>query len=302
MRRRIAVGLLAAGCQEYDLIERSEGEVYVQPEVEARADVLFVVDDSASMAEEQARLAENFVAFVEALESTEADWQLGIVTTDVEAASAGLLLGGLFTPDTVDLEQALVEALEVGAAGSRDERGFDAARLALDGRNRGFLRSDARFNVVFVTDEDDQSAGTAASFVDFLAALPTEKGAAAHGVIGDLPAGCASGTGAAEPAPRYTEVIGETAGFRDSICADDYSDLLTKVGFEAAGLPDTFPLERVPSVETLVVKVEAVTIPERDVDGWTYDPGENAVVFHGRAIPRAGMSVLFEYVPLLGAE
>lgn len=86
-----------------------------------------------------------------------------------------------------------------------------------------------------------------------------------------------------------------------SICADDYVDLLTRVGFEAAGLQDTFALTRVPKSDSLEVLVDAIAIPERAVDGWTYSPGDNAVVFHGRAIPRAGMTIVINYIPLLGA-
>jgi hypothetical protein len=293
-------GVGITGCQEYDLIEHPEGDLFVQVDDDARADVLFVMDDSASMAEEQARLAENFVSFVAALDSTDADWHLGIVTTDTSRSDAGILRGGVFDPDTPDLEQAVVDALLVGTSGSREEKGFEAATLALGPRNPGLLREDARLNVVFVTDEDDGSPGTAADFLVSLAEVAGAEGYAVHGVVGDLPDGCASGTGAGAPAPRYVEVIDATGGFRDSICADDYADLLTQVGFEAAGLPDTFPLSRVPKTDTLSVRVDGVLIPERDVDGWTYEPGDNAVVFHGRSIPRGGMQVLLQYIPLQG--
>jgi hypothetical protein len=36
-------------------------------------------------------------------------------------------------------------------------------------------------------------------------------------------------------------------------------------------------------------------MPRREVDGWTYSIGENAVVFTGRAIPRPGMGVRVTY-------
>mgnify|MGYP003379102540 CR=1 FL=1 len=52
--------------------------------------------------------------------------------------------------------------------------------------------------------------------------------------------------------------------------------------------------------ETLIVWVDEAKIPNREVDGWTYSPGDNAVVFHGRAVPRAGMTVYVEYRVLTG--
>jgi hypothetical protein len=47
-------------------------------------DILFVIDNSGSMAEEQARLARNFPAFVARLEDMGADYRIGITTTDVK--------------------------------------------------------------------------------------------------------------------------------------------------------------------------------------------------------------------------
>ncbi len=45
-------------------------------------DVLFVIDNSGSMAEEQALLAKNFAAFLDVLEGREANYRIGITTTD----------------------------------------------------------------------------------------------------------------------------------------------------------------------------------------------------------------------------
>lgn len=301
MRTRFVMIVACAACQDYDLIEKEQGESFTQLEVDTLVDVLFVVDDSASMIEEQSRLAGNFVSFIDAIAGTEADYHLGVVTTDVSALDAGLLRGGVLDPETPNLAQAAVAALTVGAAGSRDEQGFEAVRLAFDGRNPGFLREGARLNVVFFSDEDDVSFGSPTAFLDLLAGRVGD-GFTVHGVVGDLPGGCASGTSAAEPAPRYVEAIDGTDGWRDSICADDYTELLTRVGFEAAGLQDTFPLAAVPQVDSIRVLVDGVTIPGRDVDGWTYAPGDNAIVFHGRSIPRPGMEITVLYEPLIGAN
>lgn len=296
----IIAAIGASACQEYDVIERTDGDVFFQIDADALADVLFVVDDSASMAEEQGRLAANFAAFVDAVVSTDADWHLGVVTTDTSGADAGILRRGVLDPDTVDLAIEAGLALAVGAEGSRDERGFDAALLALDGRNPGFRRPEAKLNVVFVSDEDDISASSPEAFTTALAAYAGDADSAAHGVVGDLPDGCASGAGAAEAAPRYIDAIEATGGYRDSICADDYSELLARVGFDVAGLIDRFPLSKLPSAESIRVHVDGVAIPQRDVDGWTYDPGDNAIVFHGRAIPRPAMAIAVDYVPLAG--
>ncbi|GAO01245.1 hypothetical protein [Anaeromyxobacter sp. PSR-1] len=67
--------LLAAGCQDYNF--NPVGHCLIQPGSErvtlssiSTADVLFVVDDSGSMAGEQEKLAQNFAAFIQNLDQT----------------------------------------------------------------------------------------------------------------------------------------------------------------------------------------------------------------------------------------
>ncbi len=67
---------------EYDAAqEKMEG---IQIEVNKDVDILFVVDNSGSMGEEQANLSENFGSFISVLEADDvkANYRLGITTTD----------------------------------------------------------------------------------------------------------------------------------------------------------------------------------------------------------------------------
>ncbi|MFZ5478280.1 MAG: vWA domain-containing protein [Myxococcota bacterium] len=302
MRRAIPFLCLAA-CSEQGLASLGTFDSWVQPDVNVKADVLFVIDDSSSMAEEQERLAENFQRFMEVLAETAADYQLGVVTTDVSAEDAGVLRGGILTPDTPALEQAFRDAVIAGTGGSRDEEGLAAAVLATRPEtNPGFVREDSKLNAVFISDEDDHSQGAVESYVERLAGVAGEEGFAAHALVGDLPMGCASGTSAADAGTRYLEATEMSAGLAESICAEDYSSLLTRVGLDVTGISDTFYLTRLPSPDTLEVLVEDVRIPEREDDGWTYDVGENAIVFHGRAVPRPGMGIEVKYTPWMGEE
>ena len=125
-RRDLIAALLAlpaGACSDYEVAEHTFTERFEQPSLASSADVLFVIDDSQSMSEEQAQLTANFQTFVDVLEGTYADYQIGVVTTDVTADDAGLLRGGIMTPDTPDLAAALLAALDVGNEGERTERG-----------------------------------------------------------------------------------------------------------------------------------------------------------------------------------
>jgi hypothetical protein len=288
--------LLALACTDYEVTELGLTEHFTQPEVPDATDVLFVIDDSASMAEEQDRLGQNFEAFIEVMVDSEADFQLGVTTTDL--AGQGRLSGPVLGAESEDVGERFLEALQVGTDGDRDERGFQTALLALDDDN-GLVRTGSWVSVVFLSDEDDHSPGEVDEHVGELS-LFGDEGMAVHGIVGDLPVGCASGTSAASAAERYVEAIEATGGFRDSICAEDYSAILERIALSTIGWNDTFELADLPEPESLVVWVDGVQMPNRGVDGWTYEPGDNALLFHGRAVPRPGMEVFVEYLPLLG--
>ena len=160
-------------------------------------DILFVVDDSNSMSEEQAGVAAELPAFVEELGrggGVTQDFRVGVTTTSVYEASeaSGRLTLRLFSeggwlkliplldggtsgdrflpstaPDLVPRFSQLIASL--GIDGSGQETPFEAARIALTGQdfnsllpdggnpNLGFLRDGARLLVVVVSDEDDCS-------------------------------------------------------------------------------------------------------------------------------------------------
>lgn len=151
-------------------------------------DILFVIDDSLSMSEEQEKVAAELENFVSALRDGPIphDFQVGVVTTGVSVNAgtcggepsyrrledeAGRLQpvedgGPRFLswddPGFLPKFQALVRQ---GVQGSGQEMGLEAMRLALskpltEGENSGFLRPGARLLVVIVSDEDDCSDPT----------------------------------------------------------------------------------------------------------------------------------------------
>jgi hypothetical protein len=292
------LGVLALSACQRNLVvlESRVVDVFEQVDTLDAADVLFVVDDSKSMREEQALLTDAVVGLVDALTATDVEYRFGVVSTDAAAADAGVLRGGILDPWAVDIVRSTKAALIVGTDGDRVERGFDVAELALNGvTNPGFPRAGARLDVVFVSDEDDQSSGEVADHVETLRAASGEWGFAVHGIVGDLPAGCSSPSGAADVGSRYHEAIGATGGLTESICATSYRDLLSAVGVSAAGLLESFPLTRLPDPTSIEVRVDGVVMPERARDGWRYEPATNAIRFTGFAVPRPLMEIEVEY-------
>lgn len=292
-RRPCTLLLFAIGCSEYEVSNLTAEDAFTQTE-EPPADVLFVVDDSASMAEEQENLSANFGAFLELLGDTTADFRIGVTTTD--PARGGVLVGAVLTPDSADAANSFAAQMAVGTSGARDEQGLAMGVLGLrEDVNPDFLREQGLAHVVFVSDEDDHSEGTVESYITGLKAAAIGEGVTVHALVGDIPAGCMSGSSAADAGTRYLEVAAAFEGLHESICADDYADVLEALGLAVSGWNPVFPLSELAAETTITVWVEDVKMPRREEDGWTYSIGENAIVFSGHAIPRPGMQVRVTY-------
>jgi hypothetical protein len=177
MRTRTALlaTLLAAftGCAcdtvPSDALESCEASQVVPLAV--ATDILFVIDDSVSMAGEQALLQNGLAAFIQTLAASPVanDFQIGVTTTSVAefdgtaVAPVGDLVGaGIMPASSPTLVADFQATVLVGTAGSSREQPFEAARLALEksapgGANEGFLRAGARLAIIFLSDEDDCS-------------------------------------------------------------------------------------------------------------------------------------------------
>jgi hypothetical protein len=146
--------------------------------VKRTADILFVIDTSGSMAEEQALLKSGFPSFTSTINSYSGgtlDWHIAITTTDV--ASAGIGKQGALVPftglpagtyyldgsiDAAKANTAFQNTVALGTAGSGDERGIAAARLMAQreydaSTTLGFLRADTPLSVIVLSDEDERS-------------------------------------------------------------------------------------------------------------------------------------------------
>ncbi len=85
---------LFAACNESSFTQAEKVDAFQQKRKHT-VDVILVVDNSCSMIEEQKKLATNFDGFIQYFDGTDVDWQMGVVTTDVETDTArGRLIGG----------------------------------------------------------------------------------------------------------------------------------------------------------------------------------------------------------------
>ena len=214
--------------------------------------------------------------------------------------------------------------VDVGCDGAgAQESGLEAARLALShpwireapagqcggngdcqdgeecsggacvGWNRGFLRADATLEVVYMSDEEDQSPARVSFYIDFLKSIKgfRNEGLMHASAIVGPPGGCQSNNGSADSGNRYIEVVEATNGSWHSICAEDFGPALETIGNRAFGLRVQFFLSRVADPATIVVTVEGA----EQADGWLYDEESNSVVFDEATTPEPGQAVSITY-------
>lgn len=297
--RAVLVATLAVGCIETGVTRQRELDRWTQPAREGGVDVLWIVDDSMSMYEEQEQLAQHAESFIGFMTHVPVDFRLGVTSTDMSRPGAGELLGSVLEPDSPDLVEAFAGQVANEAAGSRDEQGFSAA-LAAASPEAGFVREDAALELVFFSDEDDQSDLDAEAFVAELDALRVGEELVVNAIVGDLPEGCASLQTAADPGLAYEEARALTEGVRESICAQDYAAMLERMALQVLGLEDTFALSAVPDLVSTEVRVDGALIHRRDRHGWRYDAGQNAVVLDGYAVPPPGSELTVRYLEWTG--
>jgi hypothetical protein len=298
---------------------------FVQPE-SRDVDVLFVIDNSASMTEEQNLLAAGFSDFIAGAASSQNDYHIGLVTTD--ATESGALQGTprYVTPASVS---NFASNVKVGTFGSGDEQGLETAKLALSppnttvttsscpvfgcsdglsctngvcaGVNSGFLRADAGLEVIFLSDEEDHSDGTTTSYLNFFWGL---KGGAAkglfhaHALVGPV-TGCTSLNGSAEHGARYISLATATNGVFGSICSSSFSTALKAIAAIAFGPGARFPLSQEPVANSVAVKVNGAGCLSQSASGtnWTYSAADQSVTFNpdGKCLPKPGQSIVISY-------
>ncbi len=329
---RIAMTVLAAtlvtGCEsERDFAERTQTDYWYQSK-NNEVDILWVVDNSCSMAEEQDTLAQGFTSFVSQMETSATDFHIGVISTsfDYSDPDRGKLLHDDGEPAYLTLEDDYVGQFQkravLGVEGSDKEKGLEAADWALSptmitGANSGFMRLDAQLLIVFVSDEEDCSdegalEGEVAEecyrqrerlvpipeYVDSFRGLKKNNGdVQVSAIVGTEDKTCED----AYPGARYIQTAAMTGGTVGDICTSDWSSMLADLGLTATGVRTSFQTSFAARPETLKVFVDEEEVMEDETDGWTYDSATWYVTFGPNAIPERDAEIYAEYTILSGA-
>ena len=243
-------------------------------------DILFVVDNSLSMYEEQTKLASRLDDFLDGLGGS--DWQIGITTTDIDGgyySTNGELLNyvsgdrkfNILRPEVLNVDLLFRftmqrdETLYCGRRNDRsrcvsqpsaDEKPFDAIIEAIDlrdSKNTGFFRQHSDLAFIILSDEDDSGKSSPEDLLaTFTDTWGINKRVSIHGLIikpGDD--GCYNdqltqmeSAGWAGYGFEIESAVRRTGGILGSICELDYGNILLDIGANIS--PSSFALSRDP--------------------------------------------------------
>lgn len=303
------------GCgRETDFLTHVKQEVslahhYVHPLKEMqgnnKVDILFVVDNSASMGSSQANLKKNADLFMdEFVRHSLLDWRIGLVSTDLtNRPFIGMAATDLLDKSRKDPVKAFQTAVDdLGIDGSGLEKPFAAAIKGLTDYP-SFMRPGAALAIILITDASEQSGIDGKTFLSQVQALQPPRGSLyVYAVLANSDFGCppSGETDYDFATSSYAVAINDTKGKYYKLCedfgpslADLSADLVTRVS------RPFIQLKSRPYLKTVKVLYNGRELKGGPIDQggyWVYDFDLNRVVFHSLDFaPGENEQVTIEY-------
>ncbi|MEI8346358.1 MAG: vWA domain-containing protein [Pseudomonadota bacterium] len=262
-----------------------------------KVDILWVIDNSGSMADDQANLASNFETFISGFITRDVDFKMAITTTDAwyygvnnrNICKTKSLTSAAAASNRNQFISDFQSCVKVGTGGYGMEEGLKSGQMYLDALKSTFLRQDAYLIVVILSDEEEQSTKAVSQYVDELKALKGQGGllkiysicrtVVAPNVSGEVRSGI-----------RYMDASKLSGGIYSDIDQDFYTTL-NNISDRIVSLVDSFALSHAPYLNQITVKVNGLVV----TSGWVYDPISRSIKFNAGSLPPEGATVEISY-------
>lgn len=259
-----------------------------------KVDILWVIDNSGSMADNQDSLARNFDVFIRDFIQKSIDFKMAVTTTDATYLFNGREICG---EDKLSLAKAQQDqtqfisdfqtCVKVGDKGSSVEKGLNGMYEYFNRYSSTFLRPDAYLVVIVLSDENDQSNLSVQAYADALKSYKAQAGLLKYyGLVTTV-----------LPVQRTVESIGsrymqmrDILGGTIADITSDFYQTLTDFGGSILNLMNSFAISGIP-LSAITVKVNGILVSS----GWTYDSQTRSVQFDSGHIPPEGAEIVVEY-------
>lgn len=235
-----------------------------------KADILFVVDNSSSMTNEQRKLSGKLSAILSSIKKS--DWQIGVVSTDSNDPCNKIKM---IRKQDRNPSKKFKEAINgLGVEGDHIEKGIFKAKQGLlpcDGIS--WVRDDSLLSIVIVSDEDNCSDGNSCFsrpyqykeyLLDYLSSIRTVgTNAKVHGLIKTDENSCHD---ADRVGYVYKNLIAETNGLTEKICQNNYKNFLEEISKDIQnGLSHSLTLSNKPlPTEDIDVLIDSIPLDRNE--------------------------------------
>lgn len=289
-------GSVSDGTDEYQTVT----EVFQQADEETKKlDILWVVDNSGSMSDEQSSLGANFSSFIDNFIYKDVDFKMAVTTTDVSTTyKKGLMVSGSdlkltsakAKEDPIQFKSDFRKLVNVGTRGHGTESGLAATEGFMEKYAHSFVRPEAYLAVVVISDEEDQSSKTVKQYADYLKTFKISEGLVKFYSVVDVNNRNCCSKGIATGGERYKQASNLTAGLIANI-RDDFHNVLTAMGDSIINLLDSFALASEPVAGSLKVYVNGAL-----TNDYTYDSATHSIKFHENYLPPVGAEIKVTYL------
>ena len=239
-------------------------------------DIIFNVDNSGSMGDDQQALADNFSSFIDSFLSLSVDFNIAIITSDsaTNRVSRGQLNSRAASRNPTGFKNLFKQKIKVGTGGSGYEKPAQFTRRFLTNHS-SWPRSDAFLIVIIVSDEDDGSPTSLSGthFANYLKGLKSDTDLVRVFGIIDTTYGT-----------QHIQAVNGTGGTYHSINSP-FDGILNSFSRTITELAMRFKLRRkLASSDLNDVKV-FVDGQEQPRAAWTFHASTNSISFNRGYVP-----------------
>lgn len=278
-----------------------------------KLDILFVVDNSASMNLVQKQLVDQLPYMFDSLQSLNMDVHIATTSTTMNKyfKNVGRFVGEpkFITNETPNFLEEVKKKIFIGEDGSTIEEGLSSmatvlseSYLATEGK--GFLRDDSFLNIIVLSNEDDSSPEGWNKYAEFLDKLRPnyEDGTKSwslnfFGVLSMTDNCSSSDWGYKYPGYKYMQLVDYSGGFKGSLCGNDLYRSVSNMKARIIQILTDYKLNQDPKIESIRVYINNVEVPKSDTNGWSLIADKKVVRFNGTAIPKAEDSIRVDFLP-----
>lgn len=285
-------------------------DLFDQKKDRGAVDILLVVDNSRSMAEEQKNLSTKLAALLSKIEDTR--WNIGITSTDV-ADACDIDVISYTQTDAVEAFKNQINQL--GIQGDGNEQGIYRAVNGLKCNDGNWLREDAVLAILFVSDEDNCSRDGSdcrrkawndinylTEYVEGELSREVGKKTGFYGIFWHPDQSCQTGENKGYQYARLIDYKADAYSVAadtrwGSICSDDYTSTLESISRGISYQLDTsWELSARPEAESLEISLILKDGTKQMVTSDAYTLSGKTVTFAPEMAPPLGSKIKANYL------